>query len=101
MGAANRRQTLGLFASAALPAIWSAVTRRGWSHADLQRAVEVSSAQMSRLMYGDRRAGRRTAVLIQEIFPEVRLALWDEPCPKGWRPHAHRKSKSLPPTGTD
>lgn len=92
MDRARRRQTTGLFASAALPILWRAIQRKGWSHAQFARAIELKSA--ARLLYGDRSAGRSTAVRINQLFPEVRLSLWDDPIPKGWKPHRDQTGKA-------
>lgn len=75
--------------------------------ADFRRAVGLSSSAAAHLLYGDHRAGRRVAVRIAEVFPEVKLALWDKPCPASWRPHDYpdlrkRASRERPQaTGTD
>ena len=84
----ERRRTLGPCASAALPPIWKGLAKNGWTHADLARALGVSSAAVAGLLYGIHGASRRTATDCQRIFG-VRLELWDKPCPPNWRPHSY------------
>jgi len=84
----RRRQTLGPNASAALPAIWKALARKGWSHADLARALKLSSASVANLMYGNHRASRETSTKLQALLG-VKPILFDKPCPPNWKPHAY------------
>lgn len=104
MDLSRRRQELGLRASAALPAIWSALRRKGWSHARFAREAGLTNGGVAKLLYGDVGAGRSVADFCQRVLG-VRVPLWDEPCPRGWRPHsaaaARVKRSVLPSTGTD
>jgi len=100
----RRRQELGAFASAALPTLWKALERKGWTHSDFARAAEISTAQAARILYGERGAGRRVATF---CFTElgVKLFLWDKPITPNWNPHSPARARprrdALPRTGTD
>jgi hypothetical protein len=100
---------LGPAASAALPALWKALARRAWTHADFARAAGLTSGGATKLLYGDVDAGRRLAQFC-EMTLGVRVLLWDKPCPPNWRPHntaapkpkpRRRDDADLAPTGTD
>ncbi len=100
-----RRHRVGTFASAALPALWKALARKEWSQADLARALKLSTAQVSRLLYGERGAGRHTASECSRLL-DVKIELWDKPCPPNWKPHAYpslrpKARRELARTGTD
>lgn len=88
VAADRRRQNLGPYASAALPALWRALARKDWSHAEFARRAKLTSGGVSKLLYGDVDAGRKIATF---CFIElgVRLVLWDKTCPPTWRPHAY------------
>lgn len=86
MKASRRRQELGPKVSAALPRVWSLMSRNGWSHADLARHAGTRSAAISRVLYADRLPGRTLAMALAKLG--VRMSLWDEPCPDGWSPWA-------------
>lgn len=95
MGTDRRRKHLGPKASAALPALWKALARKDWSHADLARELGVSTAAVSSLAYGDTKAGRETAGKLVRLLG-VRFELWDKPCPPNWRPHAYDALRPKP-----
>jgi hypothetical protein len=113
MEVAHRRQNVGRFASAALPILWKAIARRDWTHSDFARAIGMSAANGTRLLYGDRGIGLEPALTIARLFPKCRPILWTKPCPPNWRPHAYealRKARApaddegepeLAATGTD
>lgn len=81
----RRRQDVGEAASAALPLIWDELQRRNWSHADLARELAEDAGKISKLLYGDRRPGRRLSLKLMERF-DISPALWDQPLPHGWAP---------------
>lgn len=99
-----RKTTLGPFASAALPTLWKAIERKGWTHADFARAADISGAQASRILYGERGAGRRVASFCYSTLG-VKLFLWDKPIPPNWNPHSPARARprrdALQRTGTD
>jgi hypothetical protein len=105
MGVTRRREHVGRFASAALPALWKALERKGWSHADLARYLDLSNGQTAKLLYGDTHCGLSSARLCLEQFG-IALLLWEKPCPPNWRPQHRPRPRSrredhLAPTGTD
>lgn len=81
----RRRQEVGEAASAALPVLWQELHQRGWSHARLASELGEDAGKISKLLYGDRRPGRRLASKLMERL-SISLSLWDEPLPKGWSP---------------
>lgn len=92
MAALKRRTTLGLYASAAIPYLWDAAARHGWSHAEIARRLDVDKAMVAKIMYGDRKAGRDLAVACSDALG-VPIGAWSEPIPKGWRvPHSRVRS---------
>ena len=80
----QRRTTLGLASSAAIPVLWTALDRLGWSHAETARRLDVDKAMVAKLMYGDRRAGRDLAILCKKLLG-VPLESWSSPLPTGWK----------------
>lgn len=89
MDVARRRHNIGRFASAALPVLWKAIARKGWAHSDFARAIRMSGANATRLLYGDRGIGLEPALAIARLFPKCRPVLWTKPCPPSWRPHSY------------
>lgn len=83
---ARRRTVLGPQRSAALPLLWEALARLGWSDARLSSEMGTDTAQVSRLVYGDRPANRRQAKWLFEVL-SIPLGAWDEPCPVRRRDH--------------
>lgn len=92
MAARERRETVGLYASAALPVLWSALHRLGHTHADFARQVGVSTAQAARILYGDRGPGRRPAAICLRVYG-VPPDLWEQPLPKRWKPHVRAPAR--------
>lgn len=82
----RRRRTLGNVPSAAVPALWALLDEHGWTQAKLAAEIDEDSGNVSRLLYGDRKASRTTAVKLHALG--VAIGLWDEPLPAGWLPHA-------------
>lgn len=72
--------------SAALPLIWDALTRLGWSDARLGAEMHEDSAAVSRLLYGDRKANRQQATKLLTLLGTP-LESWDQPCPAKRRKH--------------
>lgn len=89
----RRRQHLGDAASAALPVLWRIVELRGWSHAQLAHELAEDGGKIAKLLYGDRRPGRKLSVKLRDLG--VAIELWDEPCPERWAPHAEVATKRL------
>jgi plasmid maintenance system antidote protein VapI len=81
----RRRQDVGEAASAALPVLWKELDKREWTHAKLAAELEEDPGKISKLLYGDRRPGRKLAAKLLERF-SIALALWEEPVPKNWQP---------------
>lgn len=104
MDPSRRRQHVGPQASAALPTLWKEIERSGMEHSEFAKRVGLSSPSAWKLRYGVRQPGRSVAVRIVQLFPRVRLLLWDKPCPPNWRPHntarARPRRAELPATGT-
>jgi hypothetical protein len=105
MDGTRRRQSLGRYASAALPTLWKVLARKRWSHSDFARHVGVSNGGAAKILYGDVRAGRRVAGLCATDLG-VKLPLWDKACPPNWKPHSYRslrpkRESELARTGTD
>lgn len=97
----TRRKKLGARASAALPALWKGLARRGWSLADFARQAGVSSAAATQLAWGHIRAGRRVGEFCHSQLG-VSPLLWDKPVPSNWRPHDYPGLRRRgPATGTD
>jgi transcriptional regulator with XRE-family HTH domain len=71
------RTTLGRFFNEGARLLWLALEARGWSQADLRRALGVPPGAHSRWLYGDRRPGRQMA---QRIYTAVGIPVtaWDE-----------------------
>lgn len=89
MASSRRRETLGIHSSAALPALWRELDRRGWKDSDFARAARLTSGGASKVVYGDVEPGRRVALF---CFRELGISfeLWDRPCPAKRRPHSRR-----------
>lgn len=90
----RRRTELGGAASAALPLLWDFAWRHGLSDAQLADSLGIDSGKLARLVYGDRRPGRRLAAALWERVG-IPLSAWDEPCPA--RRRRHGSSQSTPP----
>ena len=88
------RTRLGPHFSEASRLLWLALEREGLSQTEGEAALELSSGQVNRLLYGDRRAGRGVA---QRAFIRfgVPIGAWDQPPAKRFNLPAARK------TGTD
>lgn len=87
----HHRVDLGESPSAALPVLWNITERNGWSHSRLALELKEASGKISKLLYGDRKPGRRLAKKLEDLG--VATELWDEPIPRGWLPpHALRKA---------
>lgn len=83
----RRRTVLGEQRSAAVPMMWAALARLGWSDARLGAEMRADSAAISRLLYGDRKANRRQASQLLALLG-VPLDAWD--LPTGVRRRKHR-----------
>lgn len=72
--------------SAAVPLIWEALRKRGWTDAKLGAEMREDSAAISRLLYGDRPANRRQAAW---LFTQLGIPLeaWEESCSLKRRKH--------------
>jgi hypothetical protein len=90
------RQHLGCESSAALPMAWAEMRRRSWKPADLARELKEDGAKIARLLYGDRKPGRRFSVKLRDVLG-IPIEAWDQPIPKGWLPHGPERRR----TGTD
>jgi transcriptional regulator with XRE-family HTH domain len=87
MATSLRRTTLGIASSAAIPVLWAASDRLGWTHSEIARRLGVDKAMVAKLMYGDRRAGRDLAGLCKKLLG-VPYEAWSQPLPRGWKvPH--------------
>lgn len=82
----RRRTILGVQTSAALPLIWSALSRLGWSDARLATEMGEHTASVARLLYGDRKANRQQAAKLLAML-EIPLDAWDQPCGVKRRKH--------------
>jgi hypothetical protein len=80
----RRRREVGRAASAALPVLWAILSRNGWSHARLAQELGEDSGKIAKLLYGDRKPGRKLSKKLDDIG--VPVSLWDEPLPRGWAP---------------
>lgn len=82
----RRRTRLGSATSAAIPLLWQMLATQG-SQAKLATHLDEDSGNVSRLLYGDRKAGRALSVKLLALG--VPIESWDEPLPEGWTvPHA-------------
>jgi hypothetical protein len=91
---ARRRTRLGTQRSAALPLIWDALERQGWSDARLSAEMGEDTAAVSRLLYGDRKANRKQSVKLHELLG-IPFSAWDEPTALKRRRHqSPRPAKS-------
>jgi ribosome-binding protein aMBF1 (putative translation factor) len=87
MGETSRRRThLGEKASAALPMVWEEMDRRGWSDAKLADELAEDSGKLAKLLYGDRKPGRRLAAKLLARLGTP-FEAWERPCPVSARPH--------------
>lgn len=77
---------LGDQRSAAVPMMWDALTRLGWSDARLGSEMRTDSAAISRLLYGDRKANRRQATKLLALLG-IPLEAWDRPTALRRRKH--------------
>ncbi len=84
----GRRQDVGTCASAALPVLWRIIALRGWSHARLAQELEEDTGKISKLLYGDRKPGRKLSVKLRDLG--VAIELWDKPLTDKWSP-SHRE----------
>lgn len=80
--------------SAAVPLIWTALRRLGWTDARLGAEMHEDSAAVSRLLYGDRKANRQQAVKLLALL-EIPLEAWDLPTMA-----RRRKHEPAPPRST-
>jgi hypothetical protein len=88
METARRRHKIGTSASAALPTLWKAIARKGWTHEEFADAVGLHPSSAWRLRYGERGPGPKvTRVCFEQLG--VKLILWEKPCPPNWRPHEY------------
>lgn len=76
---------MGTSASAALPALWAEIERRGLKHAQVAAELREDAGKVAKLLYGDRRPGRALAKKLLDVFL-VPIEAWDEPLPDGWAP---------------
>lgn len=104
MEPSRRRQNLGRHASSALPALWKALARLDWSHADLARKLGLTNGATAKLLYGDTRPDLTIARVCLELLG-IPLLFWDKPCPPTWRPHRYpdlrARAARQQSTGTD
>lgn len=87
----KRRLDLGPHASAALPVVWKELARKNWSHAQLARALGISTAAVTGLLYGDHGPGRRVSALLDQVLATKLGDRWDKPCPPSWKPNAYEQ----------
>lgn len=91
----RRRTTLGSATSAAIPLLWALLAERDWTHAKLAHEIHEDSGNVSRLLYGDRKASRTTSLKLRDLG--VAIELWDKPLPDGWMlPHVADQTGPLP-----
>lgn len=76
---------MGSRSSAALPLLWCEIARRGLSHAQVAALLDEHGGKVAKLLYGDRRPGRKLAKKLADAFG-IPFEAWDEPLPEGWRP---------------
>lgn len=67
--------------------------RRGWNDARLAQEFGAVSGIVAKLLYGERRAGRKLARKCFEVLGTP-YALWDEPCPVAERSHRRDESSA-------
>src|SRR5262245_54746603 len=70
------RRTLGPKFSEAARQLWLEVLRRGWSATQARKALDLPQGQISKLLYGERRAGRMIAEKIKLVLG-IDPHLWD------------------------
>ncbi len=70
----------------------------GWTDARLASELSEDTGKISRLLYGDRKAGRQLASKLLDRLG-VPLDAWDQPCPVDSRTHA-ADSGTLPAAGS-
>ncbi len=78
---------MGEAASAGLPAVWEELKARDWTHARLAKELNEDPGKIAKLLYGDRKPGRRLAAKLHERLG-ISLSVWDEALPEGWVPWA-------------
>jgi hypothetical protein len=57
------------------------------------REMGLSTSAAAHLLYGDHRAGRKVADRLEAKLHVKLGALWDQPCPAGWRPHDNARQR--------
>jgi hypothetical protein len=67
-----------------MPALWALVESHGWTNTQLAEAIGEDDGNVTRLLYGDRKASRVVAVKLMPLG--VAIDLWDQPLPAGWLP---------------
>lgn len=78
-----------------MPALWALVEARGWTNTQLAEGIGEDDGNVTRILYGDRKASRVVAVKLMSLG--VAIELWDEPLPDGWLPpHAADESGEHP-----
>jgi len=74
--------------------VWEALRKRGWSDGRLAKEIGETSAQVARVLYGDRSASRQIAVKLHQTLG-IAFDLWDLPCPVKRRAHEDASAPKL------
>jgi|GEM_PF-5425796 len=77
----RRRTTLGPATSAAIPILWALLAEHG-TQAKLAAHLGEDSGNVSRLLYGVRKAGRALSLKLRDFG--VPVDSWEEALPGGW-----------------
>ena len=90
------RQSLGSHFSEAARLLWLALQEKGWGQQEATRQLGMPSGQISKLLYGERKAGRVWAGKLKEQL-RIDPSLWDKPptvpfVPPAARPAARKGS---------
>lgn len=110
----RRRTHLGKYASAALPALWKAKAKAGWSDADFARELAKALGRehpaagfAAKLLYGDFKPSKCSecspvGAAVRGFCTRlgVRPVLWDKACPPNWKPHAYDALRPKPKAKT-
>jgi hypothetical protein len=85
------RRKLGPKFSEAARQLWIALEERGWGQNEAMRQLELPSGQISKLLYGERKAGRVWSGRFKDQLG-IEERLWDEPPVIPFIPPAARKT---------
>jgi hypothetical protein len=91
------RRKLGPKFSEAARQLWLALEERGWGQNEAMRQLVLPSGQISKLLYGERKAGRIWSRRIQEQLG-IDEGLWDVPPTVAFIPPAARSARKSSPT---